>query len=342
VRVTVTGASGLIGSMVVATLTARGDEVTVLSREPQRALATLRQRRDGASAAASAGASGRVASAVGSAATISAYARATGALQAREWDPVRMPAPADALAGRDAIVHLAGESTAQRWRKRTREQIRDSRVLGTRHLVAGLRTVGAESSDALPRVLVSASAVGYYGARGEEPLDEDASAGRDFLAELCAAWEAEAASASELGIRVARLRIGVVLDPRGGALARMLPPFRLGLGGAVAGGRQYISWIHREDLVELVLRAIDDRRWAGPLNATAPQPVRNAEFSHALGRALHRPALLPVPGLALRLVYGEMASLVTTGARALPAKALVLGYRFRHPALDETLRSLLA
>jgi uncharacterized protein (TIGR01777 family) len=254
---------------------------------------------------------------------------------------MQMPAPADALVGRDAIVHLAGENTAQRWRKSTRRTIRDSRVMGTRHLVAGLRTVSAEHAGALPRVLVSASAIGYYGARGEEPLDEDAACGRGFLAELCAAWEAEAASASELGLRVVRLRIGVVLDPRGGALARMLPPFRLGLGGAVAGGRQYISWIHREDLLELVLTAIDDRRWAGALNATAPQPVTNGEFSHALGRALHRPALLPVPALALRVIYGEMASLLTTGARVLPAKPLVLGYKFRHPALDEALRSLL-
>jgi uncharacterized protein (TIGR01777 family) len=334
VRVTVTGASGLIGSALVATLTARGDEVTVLSREPQRALAALQHSRAGGGAG--------IASAVATLGTMSSYARAAGSVHAREWDPIRTAAPADALAGRDAVVHLAGENTAQRWRKSTREKIRDSRVLGTRHLVAGLRAVSEENSRTRPPVLVSASAIGYYGARREEPLDEDTPPGRGFLAEVCAAWEAEAASASELGLRVLRLRIGVVLDPRGGALARMLPPFRLGLGGAVAGGRQYISWIHREDLVELMLTAIDDQRWSGPLNATAPQPVRNADFSRALGRALRRPALLPVPGPALRLIYGEMASLVTSGARVLPAKALVLGYQFRHPSLDEALRSLLA
>jgi uncharacterized protein len=333
VRVTVTGASGLIGSALLGTLTARGDEVTVLSRDPQRALAALQHRRDGGNAALGTG--------IDPTGTVSAYARATGAAQAVQWDPEHTPAPADALAGRHAIVHLAGENTAQRWRKRTRERIRDSRVVGTRNLVQGLRTVSTGNPGTRPQVLVSASAVGYYGARGEEPLDEDAAPGQGFLAEVCAAWEAEAASAGALGLRVVRLRIGVVLDPRGGALARMLPPFRLGVGGPVAGGRQYISWIHHKDLLKLMLAAIDDQRWVGALNATAPQPVRNAEFSHALGRVLRRPSLLPVPGPALRLIYGEMASLLTTGARALPAKALVLGYRFQYPELDGALRSLL-
>ncbi len=192
-----------------------------------------------------------------------------------------------------------------------------------------------------PATLISGSAVGYYGPRGEEPLDEDSPAGSDFLAETCVAWEAEAAKASALGMRVVLVRTGVVLDREGGALAKMLPPFRLGVGGPVAGGEQYMSWIHREDLVGMICAALEDERWSGPVNGTAPEPVTNREFSHALGRALHRPSLLPVPGFALGLLYGEMAEIVTTGARVMPAKALVLGYDFRHPELDEALHSAL-
>jgi uncharacterized protein (TIGR01777 family) len=191
-------------------------------------------------------------------------------------------------------------------------------------------------------MLLSASAIGYYGPHGEEPLDEEAPPGEDFLARVCADWEAEAGEASELGLRVVLLRTGVLLDPAGGALAKMLPPFRLGLGGPVAGGRQYVSWIHREDLLGIALAALSDERWSGPVNATAPDPCTNRELSRALGRVLKRPALLPVPGFALRLLYGEMAAVVNTGARVVPAKPLVLGYRFQQPHLTGALRSLLA
>jgi len=189
--------------------------------------------------------------------------------------------------------------------------------------------------------VVSASAVGYYGEHGEEPLDEEAPAGRDFLAEVCVAWEAQARAAQELGVRTVQVRTGVVLDRRGGALAKMLPPFRLGVGGPVAGGRQYVSWVHVEDLAGIVCAALADERWSGPVNGTAPEPVTNRELSRALGRALHRPAVLPVPGAALRALYGEMAQIVTTGARVLPVKPLVLGYEFRHPHLDEALSAAL-
>jgi uncharacterized protein (TIGR01777 family) len=301
VRVTLTGATGLIGPALLAALRADGSEVTVLSRDPARA------RELGADALA--------------------------------WDPMQEPAPAEALAGRDAVVHLAGEPIAQRWTAATKRTIRDSRVLGTRRLIDGLEAVDAL---ARPRALVSSSAIGYYGARGEEPLDEDSPAGEDFLARVCVEWEAEARRASALGLRAVQIRTGVVLNRAGGALAKMLPPFRLGLGGPVAGGRQYMSWIHREDLVGIVLAAVSDERWSGPVNATAPEPVPNRDFAQALGKALGRPALLPVPGAALRALYGEMASIVTTGARAVPAKALVLGYRFGHPDLEEALRAALA
>src|SRR5207253_9570970 len=179
-------------------------------------------------------------------------------------------------------------------------------------------------------------------ARGEEPVDEGAPAGGDFLAQVCVAWEAQARRAEELGMRVATPRFGVVLDRRGGALAQMLTPFRLGLGGPVAGGRQYISWIHRDDLVAMILAALEDERWSGPVNGTAPEPVSNREFATALGAALHRPARLPVPGILLRARYGQLAQTLTTGARVLPAKPLVLGYRFRYPQVRGALAAALS
>jgi uncharacterized protein (TIGR01777 family) len=210
-------------------------------------------------------------------------------------------------------------------------------VRGTRNLVAGLA-----AADPRPSVLVSSSAIGYYGPRGSEPLDEEAPPGNDFLAAVCAEWERESRAAQPLGLRSVQVRTGIVLDRHGGALAKMLPAFRAGVGGPVAGGRQYMSWVHREDVVSMILAALDGEDWAGPINATAPEPVTNRTFSSALGRALHRPAVAPVPALAMRLLYGEMAQMVTTGARVVPARALVLGYRFRHAELNEALSSALA
>jgi hypothetical protein len=257
-----------------------------------------------------------------------------------EWpDPKDAPPPADTLRGRDAVVHLAGEPLAQRWTDDSKREIRDSRVLGTRNLVAALRDL---PEGERPSVLVSQSAVGYYGAHGDEEVDESAAAGDDFLAQVVAEWEAEALEASELGVRVVTPRTGVVLSSGGGALEKMLPPFKLGVGGPVAGGRQYVPWVHVDDVVGIYLRAIDDPAWSGPVNATAPEPVTNRELSKALGRALKRPAIAPVPGIAVKLLYGEMASLVISGQRAVPRRALERGYEFRHPDLGEALRSVLA
>ncbi len=191
-----------------------------------------------------------------------------------------------------------------------------------------------------PRRLISASAVGYYGNR-HDPIDEDAKPGTDVLAQVCIAWEREAQRAEEFGMRVVRVRTGVVLDRHGGALEKMLLPFRLGVGGPVAGGRQPLPWIHVEDVVGIYLRALDDDSWTGPVNATAPEPVTNQQFSKALGRALHRPAIAPVPGFAIHALYGGMAKLVIDGQRALPRRTLELGYAFKHPDLDEALRSAL-
>jgi uncharacterized protein len=291
-RITITGAGGLIGSKLVERLQARGDEVTTLSRHPSR----------------------------------------PGAVR---WLPEQEPAPAEALAGRDGVVHLAGENVAQRWSDGAKRSIRSSRELGTRNLVAGIA-----AAEPRPRVLVSASAVGYYGPRGDERLDEDAPPGDDFLAQVCVIWEQEAEWAREHGVRVATVRTGVVLGQGGGALAKMLPFFKLGVGGPVAGGDQSMPWIH-VDVVGIFVAALDGEAWDGPVNATAPEPVTNRAFSKALGRALHRPAFAPVPALAVRTLYGEMAEIVTTGQRVIPRRAQERGYAFAHPDLDEALRAAL-
>jgi hypothetical protein len=254
------------------------------------------------------------------------------------WDPLSGPPPAHALDGRDAVVSLAGEPIAQRWTPAAREAIRRSRLEGTANLVAGI-----EACPERPRLLVGASAVGYYGDRGDEVLDESSAPGSDFLAELCVSWErATLDGGARAGLRACVLRTGVVLDRRGGALAKMLPPFRLGAGGPVAGGRQYMSWIALADLVAMYLAALEDERWSGAINATAPAAVRNGDFARALGRALHRPAFAPLPAIALRLRYGQMAQIVTDSQRALPARALELGFEFRLAALDEALAAALS
>jgi len=258
------------------------------------------------------------------------------AVRFSEWNSTEAEPAAESLATADAIIHLAGEPVAQRLTPEAKQRIRGSRVDGTRNLVSAL-----SKQSQRPQVLVCASAIGYYGAHGEEPLDEDAPPCADFLAGVCLEWERQARRAEELGMRTVQIRTGVVLDRRGGALAKMLPPFRLGVGGPVAGGRQYVSWVHVEDLVGILCEALADERWSGPVNGTAPEPVTNRELSRALGAALHRPALLPVPGFALGVLYGEMAQIVTTGARVLPAKALVLGYGFRHPHLPGALADAL-
>jgi uncharacterized protein (TIGR01777 family) len=248
------------------------------------------------------------------------------------WDP-SAPPPAEALAGRDAVVHLAGENLAQRWSSAAKRRIMESREQGTRNLVEGLEGSGVAT-------LVSASAVGYYGPHGDEPVAENAPPGEDFPARVCVAWEREARAAEALGVRVVNVRTGIVLDAAGGALSKMLPPFKLAAGGPVAGGEQYMPWIHIDDVVGIYVAALDGADWRGPVNATAPQPVTNAEFSKALGRALHRPAVVPIPGFAIRALYGEMATIVTTGQRAVPRVAQAHGYAFEHPDLDEALRDV--
>jgi uncharacterized protein len=246
--------------------------------------------------------------------------------------------PPEALSGYDAVVHLAGENIAGgRWNDARKESIRASRVEGTRRVVEALRVAAPR-----PSVFISMSAVGYYGARGSTLLDEDSGAGQGFLAEVCEAWEAEAEAAESLeGLRVARLRLGTVLGD-GGALAKMLPAFKMGVGGRLGEGDQYMSWIHLDDVAAAILHVLTEDDCAGPLNLTAPQPATNEAFTAALGRALHRPTFLPVPKFALRLAFGEMAEhLLLTGQRVVPKRLLQTGFEFRYPELDAALTAAL-
>ena len=301
-RVLLTGGSGFIGRHLSEILRNRGDDVTVLTRNAART---------GAGMPAS-----RVA----------------------VWDPLAGPAPVDLISSADAVVNLLGESIASgRWTAGRKKRIRESRILGTRNLVEGI-----SRSPRRPKVLVSGSAIGFYGPRGDEEIDETSAAGGDFLADLSREWEAEARRAESLGVRVVLLRTGIVLGENGGALRSMLTPFKLGLGGPVGAGSQWMSWIHLDDLCGLIVHAIQEPSVSGPLNGTAPFPVRNREFAKTLGAVLNRPAFLPTPVFALRILLGEMAGpLLLTGQKVLPTVAQRTGYRFRHPALEDALRNIL-
>jgi uncharacterized protein (TIGR01777 family) len=298
-RVTVTGATGRVGRHVVAALKERGDDVTALSRDPDRATELL---------------------------GVPAFA----------WNLKEEAAPKPALEGRDAIEHLAGEDVGQRWSEKAKAEILDSRERGTRNLV---HTIFDTSPR--PQALVCASASGYYGARGDETVDEAGPPGSDWLAEVVARWERQAETA-KIGCRTVVVRTGLVLDAQGGALAKMLPPFKAGVGGPIGSGRQYMPWIHLDDLVGIYLAAIDNPAFQGPINASAPEPVTNKAFAKALGRAIHRPAVAPIPGFTIKLLYGAMSQIVLTGVRMVPGRAAELGYEFRHPDLDEALRDTLA
>jgi len=260
--------------------------------------------------------------------------RALGGVRALAWDPEAGPPPAAAFDGVDAVFHLAGEPVAGgRWTADRKARIRSSRERGTRNLVAGMRAAGRQ-----PAVLVSASAVGYYGDRGDRELDESAPPGDGFLADVCRAWEAEAAAAREAGIRVASVRIGIVLGEDGGALGRLLPLFRAGLGGTLGSGRQWMPWVHADDVVGLMLHAA--AALDGPVNAVAPGIVTNREFTRALAAALGRPAFLPVPSLALRVALGEFGASLVHSQRVVPAVALASGYAFARPSLRDALEAV--
>ena len=299
-KVALTGASGFLGPSLVQGLLEAGHRVHVLGRNPERALGKLPA---GVTAAR---------------------------FQAGE------PVAPEALAGAQALIHLAGEPVNQRWTHEAKQRIRDSRVHGTRVLVEAMRAAGTVER------FVSASAVGYYGGeRGAEPLTEESAPGRDFLAGVCAGWEAEAAAAHEFGVSTAVARLGVVLHPEGGALHSMLPPFRMGAGGRVGSGKQYVSWIHRADVVGALRFLLEHPELEGPINLTAPEPVSNLEFAHALGSVLGRPSVMHVPGFVLKAALGEMAMVALEGQRVLPRRLTEVGFSFRFARLDEALRELL-
>lgn len=253
------------------------------------------------------------------------------------WDPLEDAPPEDSLNRMDAVIHLAGEPVAQRWNADVRRRIRDSRVLGTRNLVDALARTAHR-----PSVLVSASAIGIYGDRGDEQLTETSPTGTGFLADVCRAWEVEADRAAIYGVRVVKLRIGFVLGKGGGALGQMLPIFRLGLGGTLGfSGKQWMPWIHVDDLVEIVLHTLQ-HDVSGVWNATAPNPVTNRDFTRAMGRAVGRPAIFPAPVLALKAMFGPFAQHMLDSARVLPASALKAGFEFRYPEVDAALRDCVA
>ena len=301
-KVVITGATGFVGRALVRRLIAEGHEIVALTRNLERAHAALPAR-----------------------------------CACEPWDPAAGPDPA-VIRGADAVVHLAGEGVADHlWTPARKQAIRDSRLGGTRALVRAIATV---PSEARPRALISASAIGYYGDRGDEQLDEQSQPGNDFLAEVCTAWEQEAFAAEKLGVRTVVVRIGVVLGKEGGALQKMLLPFRLGLGGRLGSGRQWMSWIHLDDLVSLFVSVIGDGDATGAINGVAPAPVTNAVFTAALGKVLYRPVILPVPAFALRLTLGEMSAILLASQRALPRAATQLGFTFRYPDIRGALADL--
>ncbi len=306
-RVFVTGGTGLVGSRLIPRLLARGDQVVALSRRPDAA----RQK-------------------FGPQVTVVA------------GDPMKAAGWMDAVTNCDAVVNLAGENLfGKRWNADFKQLMVDSRLQGTRNVVQALarQPVGG---DGRPKVLVNASAIGYYGPHADEELTEDSPPGHDFLAKLCVDWEKEARDAEASGVRCALVRIGVVLDREGGALAQLLTPFKMGVGGPVGNGRQYMSWIHHQDMTGLLLLGLDHPEARGPLNGTAPEPVTNRAFSKSLGRALHRFAFMPTPVFGLRLMLGEVADVVATGQRVLPRKPLALGYAYRFPSIDAALADIVA
>ncbi len=256
------------------------------------------------------------------------------ALSRAAWNIFGGEPPAESLKGADAVVHLAGAPVAQRWTRRAREEIRDGRVKGTHHLVTALSTLPQR-----PEVLVCASAIGIYGDRGDEVLTEASPVARGFLPDVCRDWEREADLADSLGVRVVKLRFGIALGRKGGALEKMLPPFRAFVGGKLGPGSQWMSWIHIADIVGLIRYALD-HPISGAVNATAPNPVRNSEFARELGAALHRPAIFPVPAVALRALLGQMADVLLASQRVLPKAAETAGYRFAFPELGPALRDL--
>ena len=294
-NITLTGASGFIGKLLVQRLQAEGHQLHLLGRSQP------------------------------------SYAN----VKFAKWDALsNTKPPEEALANADAVIHLAGEPVGQRWSDEVKRNIRDSRINGTNRLVEAL-------AKHPPKTLVAASAIGFYGDRGDEILTEASRPGSGFLPGVCVDWEQAAQAATALGTRVVNPRIGIVLGLGGGAIDQMLPIFRLGGGGHIGNGRQWMSWIHVEDLVALLCAALTDEKYKGPINGTSPNPVTNSEFTAALGHVLHRPAIIPVPTFGLKLMFGEMAEMLIGGQHVVPEAALKAGFSFRYPQLDAALQAII-
>ena len=299
-RVFITGATGLVGTRLVKQLLIRKEEVVVVSRRPEAAKKKF-----------------------------GSQVHVVEGLPQQEGDWMKE------IDGCQAIIHLAGEPILCRWSEVEKTELRNSRVFSTWNLVKAI-----EQAKERPQVLTSTSAIGYYGFHPEGDLDETSPPGDDFLAKLCVDWEKAALDAEKLGVRVAIIRTGVVLAKEGGALKQMLLPFRLGLGGPAGSGKQWMSWIHIDDLVDFYVKSLDLPRMKGPINGTAPEPVRNKEFSQKLASSLHRPCIFPVPAFALKLMYGEASRLVLEGQRVLPKAIRTLGLQYQYRSLDAALENL--
>ncbi len=300
-HIAITGASGLIGRALIGILREEGHTITAFSRKPDIHKAQFPQVR---------------------------WVR---------WNPNDTVGMARVLKEADAVVNLMGENIASsRWTEKRKKALYESRVANGKALASALR-----AAEPRPAVLIQASAVGYYGARGDEPVDENTPPGDDFLARLCVDWEASTALVEELGMRRAIIRTGIVLSTQGGALPRLMLPIKLGVGGPLGNGKQWMPWIHITDEVKAIAFLIANENASGPFNLTAPKPVTNAEFTKTLARKLHRPAFMKVPGAALKILLGEMAEMLLTGQRALPSRLLELGYKFSYPNLEDALDNLL-
>jgi uncharacterized protein (TIGR01777 family) len=302
-RVFVAGGTGMIGTRLVRKLHQQQHAIVLLTRRPDAAKTAL----------------GEAASVV-------------------QGDPTVAGPWMDSVNDCDAVINLTGEGVFnKRWNDEFKKVLVDSRVRSTENVVAALAR-NPRRPDGSPKTLVNASAVGYYGPRGDEEIAEDSPPGNDFLARLCVDWEAAAHKVEASGVRLAIVRVGVVLGKYGGALAKLLTPFKMGAGGPVGSGKQWLPWIHHEDIVGLFVLALENPAAAGPMNGCAPNPVTNKEFSNALGQALHRPAVVWTPEFLLKLGLGEVAEVVTQGQRVLPKKALALGYAFKFPQIDDALK----
>lgn len=297
-KVVITGGTGFVGKVIIKQLLSAGHEVVVLTRNVAKAAISL-----------------------GS------------ACQYFQWDDVNTPPPAEAFEGSDGVINLMGESISQRWDEEHKKEIHDSRIVGTNSLVNALKNLKQK-----PKVLVSTSAIGIYGNRVSENLDESSSVADDFLGSLCKEWEAEAEKANEFGMRVVVIRTGVVLGRGGGALKKMLPIFKLGVGGPVGSGKQFMSWIHIEDLAAMYIEALKNDSMVGAFNGTAPYPATNADFTKEMGKVLRRPAVLPAPAFAMKLAFGEMSQILLEGQKVLPEKFREFNFRYRYPTLEMALK----